>query len=357
MKKKLLAIVMMFAMTLFLAACGGADGVKETTLPESTAEPNAGVLEVVFAAPEGWTVSDVYPGSTMQFTSPDSAFTLSLSSLTERDISTMEGEDSSLSVQEYFEKYHIPTEETLKDYDGEFSTVKICDTDGLYFKSKRGADGFISIGTSWLYNNVIYSLGMFNPDAYDDQGNVKEGAVTISDDEIALYETALASVKPGDGTAYSGEAPTEESIGSFTYDIPEGFTASPADVWENGVTFYKDGSDVTLQLYYTGEDDLDQVTMGNGKNPTSTEEYFNSMADWGEATTIAGFKGTIENTPEDDGTLYFASARFLADDGVYEISMDANAWDENGDIKEGAESLSDEDIATFNAFVESVRKK
>lgn len=357
MKKKLLAIVMMFAMTLFLAACGGAEGVKETTLPESTAEPNAGVLEVVFAAPEGWTVSDVYPGNTMQFSNPDSPFILSLSSTTERDISTMEGEDSTLSVQEYYEKYDVPTEESLKDYDGEFSTVKVCGTDGLYFKTRRGAKGFISIGTYWIYNNVIYSLGMFNPEAYDDQGNLQEDAATVTDEELAMYESALASVKPGDGTAFSGEAPTEKSIGSFTYDIPEGFTASPFDIWDNGVTFHKDGSDVTLELYYTGEDHLQDVTMAGGEHPSSTEEYFNSMADWGEPATIAGCKGIIENTPDDDGTLYYASARFLADDGVYEISMDAHAWDENGDIQEGAASLSDEDIATFNAFVDSVRKK
>ena len=360
MKKKLLVIVLALAMTLVFAACNSGSGSGAAAA--EPAEPNAGVAGIVFAVPDGWTQGNITPGSYSEFTNPDSEYTLVTSAFGDKELEESnewsEG-DPIGSVQDYYDQYYTADEEELKKNNVEHSVIKVCDTDASYNKYTGGKDGYMEVGSYWMYDNTIYSMFLFNPSAYDDQGNVIEGAATLSDDEIKMFEDILASVQPGDGTAFQNEAlgVSATSLGDIAFDAPAGYTVSEAR--ESYVEFKKDGSDITLQISKTTEDDLQYIELEDGSHPTSLDAYYNQYERDSEfAASIAGYDGYIYKYPYEDDIYYDANAEFMTEDAIYSIYLGSyDIWDENGEVKPDAEKLSEDDLAAFDAFIASLRKK
>ena len=61
--------------------------------------------------------------------------------------------------------------------------------------------------------------------------------------------------------------------------------------------------------------------------------------------------------PYEDDVYYDASAIFMADGVMYDITLSTNPWDSEGNIKEGAEQLTQEDLDAFDAFLASMKAK
>lgn len=361
MKKKLLVMMLALAMALVFAACGGGSGAGAEAEPAAAAEPNAGVAGIVFAVPDGWTQSNIQPGSYSEFKVPDSEISLIASAFGDKELEEQNkwSEDEPVaSVQEYYDKYYAVDEAKLKEQGVEHSVVKVCDTDADYTKYSGGKDGYLELGTNWIADNTIYSVFIVNQGAFDENGKIRDDATPLGDDLIKAYEGVIASIQKGDGTAFQEEALGESatSLGSIEFEVPEGYTVS--DYNDNFANFVKDGSTVELQVMRTGEDDLDSVTMPDGNQPATLEEYFNmNENDPEDAATIAGCEGYINKYPFEDDKYYNINAFFLAEDAVYDIYMGTDCWDENGELIDGAESLSEEDIAAFDAFIASMKKK
>ena len=359
MKKKLLVMMLALAMVLVFAACGGGSGSEAE--PAAKVEPNAGVGGIVFAVPDSWTQTNNSPGSYTEFKLPDSDFSLVASAFGDKELEEQNqwsDEEPVASVQEYFDKYYTVDEKKFKEQGVEHSVVKVCDTDADYNKYTGGKDGYFELGTNWMADNTIYSVFMFNQEAFDENGKIRDDAAPLTDDAIKAYEAVIASVQKGDGTAFQTEAlaAAATSIGSIAFEAPEGYTVS--DCNDTFVNFKKDGSTVELQVMKTGEEDLGNVTMDDGSTPSSLDEYYNMYErDAEDAATIAGYDGYINKYPFEDDKYYNISAEFMAEDAIYNVYMGTDAWDENGDLKDGAESLSDEDLAVFDAFIASMKKK
>ena len=356
MKKKLLVLMMAFAMILAFAACGGGGGSEAE--PEAAAEPNAGVGGIVFSLPDGWTVSGSSLQGYMEVTIPDSDYILYANIFGEDDLENVNRwnpEHGADSLEAYYEKSY-KSEEALAKEGLESTTVKVCDTDALYNKFKTKSGGYIEAATAWMYDGEIYNIGLVNYDSYDENGKVNEDVTKLTDEEILTYEGIVASVQPGDGTAIQKAALSADSVGSIAFEVPEGYTLTA--VYEEQVTFTKDGSDVTLQFNVTDEDDLENMTNSDGKHPESLQEWYDQFLYEGiEETEIAGYKGHIDKWPAEDENYYNCSAEFLADDGIYNAYMGTDAWDENGNIREDAVPLTEDDMAAFDAFVASLKKK
>lgn len=71
-----------------------------------------------------------------------------------------------------------------------------------------------------------------------------------------------------------------------------------------------------------------------------------SLADSEGTTTIAGFSGYKEISPDDDGKYYNLSVEFLGNDAIYSIYMEADAG-----------NLTKEDITVFEQFIKSIKAK
>ena len=59
--------------------------------------------------------------------------------------------------------------------------------------------------------------------------------------------------------------------------------------------------------------------------------------------------------PYEDDVYYDVNATFMADGVMYDIGMSTGAWDNDGNIKEGAEQLSQDDLAAFDSFLASLK--
>lgn len=167
-----------------LTACGGGGS-------EAPAEPNAGIKDIVFSIPDGWAANDTDTSYT-NYTSPDSKATLQVYMTEQSDINELEV--TSMSVQEYFDKYHKPTEEELADGTLETEDIKVCDSDGVLIGKKLG-DGYAFRSASWIYDDIIYGLSINNIDNYDDNGEIKADAVALSDEDLAVFDAVLASMQ------------------------------------------------------------------------------------------------------------------------------------------------------------------
>ena len=96
----------------------------------------------------------------------------------------------------------------------------------------------------------------------------------------------------------------------------------------------------------------------NGQPYESLKDYYNmSLYEGIETTKIAGYDGYINILSDENDKYYSCNAGFLADDGVYDIYMSSNAYDDDGNVKEGVEELSEDDLTLFRNFVESIEKK
>ena len=356
--KKLLAIAMAFAMIFALAACGGGGGASAPAGDSS--EANAGVAGIVFTVPDGWTTEYNEPGRYVSYKILDSDLMMGVSTFGEDDIADYnEWNDEDVdSVQDYYEKTRIKDEKTAKKFNIDVSDVKICGVDGVRNKYNTEKKDVSEISTSWLMDNIAYSVFIYNPNAFDEEGNAIEGAETVSDDMAKAYDDIVASIKPGDGTAVQKEAlaASAGSLGDITYDVPEGF--SVASVSDSYNDFEKEGSEISLGINMTDESMLDDLENEDGSKPESLKEYFNAEERPDEdIKEVSGYNVYVYEYPDEDGKYYNVSATFMTENAIYDIYMGSNSYDENGELKADAQELSKEDLAAFDSFIASIRKK
>lgn len=359
MKKKLLVLMLAFAMTLAFAACGGGGGGSDSgAAEESVAEPNTGVEGIVFVVPDDWPLENASTSGGITYKVPDSDFQLYASIFDEESLESINQwnpERGAGSVQEYYDKYYT-SEEALSKENLENTAVKVCDTDAQYNKYKADSGEYLELGTYWMYEGKIYNIGMFNPDAYGDSGEVVQDAAKLTDDEIAAYEDIIASVQPGDGASMLKALMKADSIGSIAFEAPEGYTLT--DVYSDFISFTKDGSDITLQINRSDESSLQYMEKEDGTHPSSLKEWYeNFLFEGVEETTIAGYEGHIDKYTAEDDKYHNVNAEFLTDDAIYSVNMGTDAWDEEGNLKPDATVLSEDDIAVFDAFVASLKQK
>lgn len=361
MKKKLLVMMLAFAMTLAFAACGGggADSAADSGAAEETAaEPNAGVGAIVFTVPDSWPVENASASGGVTYSIPDSDYKLYASIFDEKSLESVNKwnpEQSAESVQEYYDKYYASKEALTKE-NLENTAIKVCDTDAQYNKYKADNGEYLELGTYWMYEGKIYNIGMYNPNSYDIDGNAVQDAAKLTDDEIAAYEGVVASVQPGDGAAILKSMMNTDSIGSIAFEVPEGYTLT--DMYKDFITFTKDGGEVTLQINISDEESLKYAEDENGNHPSSLKEWYeNFIYEGTEQTKIAGYDGHIDKYTAEDDKYHNVNAEFLTDDAIYHVNMGTDSWDENGNLKPDAPELTDEDLAVFDAFVASLKQK
>ena len=347
MKKTLLALFVSLAMIVSLTACGSGSSSEPAA---EAAEPNAGVAGIVFAVPEGWTAESMGTNY-VNFRNPDSEFELSVNVMDEENIADMEGEDSKLSLQEYFDKYCVPTDELAKKNDYEWETVKVCDTDAYAVKHNQKDKGCYSMSADWMYDNSIYNVYISNQDNFDENG-IKDDIVAVSSAEEQAFNSLLTSVQPGDGAAMMAQNLKADSVGDFSFTAPEGYTLT--EVGSDSVAFEK--GDAELRFSRTTEEDFQSWGWEGDDVPGSLEEMYKQQSEGMDAATIAGVDGFMCKYPDEDGKFYSISAGFMYEGATYDIVMATDAYDENG-LKADAVALTDEDIAAFDAFVASIAKK
>lgn len=359
MKKSISVIAaLMMVLTMMLTACGGGSSSDSADAGAKDAEPNAGFEGIVYTIPDGWTAAEKSEGY-VSYKIPDTDFSMGVVNTTEEDFAEMKDtlpeELKSESLSEFFEKAYKASDEAKKKNHLDQSVEKVCDSDAYYTKRANESDtGYQSASVAWMYEGSIYEMYMMNNKAYDNEGNPVEGAELMHEDMLETFEGVFATVKPGDGSAFAAEVEAPTELGEITFEIPEGYEA--VDISENFLNFKKEGSEATLHMNRVTEEEVKNIEQ-DGKKLTSLEEYFGEgeTADEDKAT-IAGIEGRMYKYPDEDGKMYNCSASFMTDQAVYDISMDTDAYDENG-LKADAVALTDEDVAAFDAFVQSIKMK
>ena len=362
MKKlsKITALLLTLMLTMSaLAACGGGGGDTAVSNSEgANAEPNDGMQGIVYAIPEGWQLKDVEPGSFSNYGNLEEPFSLSITATTQDILKDYEGEVKDMTVAEYYKKYYTPDKKSLEKYNTEVNEIKICGVDAYSYERKENGKT-ISKGANWLKDDVIYQIGIMNNEIeFDDEGNITNDPEGASEKVLADLDYVLASVKEGDGNSIQNTEININGIGNMSFDAPEGYSVTES--FDEMITMKKDDGEPYIQISKETEESLAQW---EGEDlPKNLKEYYDrGYHEEVEKTKIAGYDGYLDITPSDSevGDIYTATAYFMTEDSVYEIRMEASEeiWDDEGNIKEGVKPLSDDDIATFKAFVNSFKKK
>ena len=352
--KKILALATVLAMALSLAACGG--GSSSGGSSEAPAEPNSGVAGIVFSVPEDWTVEDASIGEYISYKTGDYYFGVSV--IDEEDLADFKSYDSSITaetVEEYFEQNNTGGEDKLKERGVERSETEVCGGKAYAYKGTN-KNGVAGLGTNFLYDGTYYMVYLDYEKAYDDKGKLRDDIPALSSDLETAYNNVIASIQGGDGDALLSANLNVNSVGSLSFEVPEGY--SVASFSDRYVTLKKDGSAATIQISITDEEDLEMIEDENGNHPESVEAEYksrNEYADDSDKTTIAGFDGYKYMYPYEDDVYYDVSATFMADGVMYDIGMSTGAWGNDGNIKEGAEQLSQDDLAAFDSFLASLK--
>lgn len=354
--RKILALVAAVIMVLALAACGGGSSGGSSEAP---AEPNSGVAGIVFSVPEDWTVSGAEQGNYIAFKAND-GYDFGMSAFDEnslKDFNEYSDEEDYASVEEYFKSRNTGNEDRLKERGVERTEGEVCGVKSYEYtgKSDNGAAGF---GTDFYLDGVYYSVYLDAENAYDENGVIKKDLPAISDDLQAAYKGVIASIQAGDGDALLSKNLNVNSVGSMTFEVPEGYSVTGFS--DEYVTLGKDGSEIKLQISTTDKDDLEWMEDEDGNHPESVEAWYKERTEYMEDSdkvTVAGIDGYKMQYPAEDDNYYDVSAFFMSDDVIYDVRMDTDAWDNNGNIKEGAVQLSQEDFDTFDAFLASVKAK
>ena len=352
--KKLLALTTAVIMVLSLAACGG--GSSSGGSSEAPAEPNAGVAGIVFSVPDDWTVDGASVGEYISYKTGDYYFGVSV--IDEEDIADFKTYDSGVTaetVEEYFEQNNTGGEDKLKERGVERSETEVCGGKGYAYKGTN-KNGVAGLGTNFLYDGNYYMVYFDYEKAYDNDGKLRDDIPALSSELETAYNNVIASMQGGDGDALLSANLNVNSVGSLSFEVPEGY--SVASFSDRYVTLKKDGSAATIQISITDEEDLEMIEDENGNHPESVEaEYKNrtEYADDSDKTTIAGVDGYKYLYPYEDDVYYDTSAVFMADGVMYDIGMSTGAWDNDGNIKEGAEQLSQDDLAAFDSFLASLK--
>ena len=343
--KKATALLMAFIITLSLAACGGEK--------DAAANANAGVADIVFCVPDSWTMTSASLGDSLTYKT-DSDYVFGVSVFDEEDL-----EDSTAkTIQEYFEQVNTAvSDDELKKSNIHRSVITVCDTDAYYYKG-RLFSGPIILNTEICKDNKYYHFYFLNYNNYDEEGRVIADAVIMTDEEKAAFDGVIESIREGDGNAVQMSGVSVDSLGSVTFEVPEGYTLTAfADEY---VSFSKDDSEISLSLSMTTEEDIRLYADEIEDFPATLSEEFaerNELTDDGNKMSIAGFSGYKEISPEEDGRYYNVSAEFLGDDAIYSIYMESDAWDWEGELKKDAENLTQDDIAVFETFIGSIKTK
>ena len=343
-----------------LAACGGGGGgdAAVSNSEGANAEPNDGMQGIVYAIPEGWQLNNVEPGSVSNYRKEGEPFSLSVSATTQEILNEFEGLEKDMTVAEYYKKYYTPDKKSLKKYNMEVNEIKICGVDGYSYQRKENGK-IISKGVDWLKDDVIYQIDIMNNEMdYDDEGNITNEPEGASDKVLADLDYVVASVKEGDGNAIQNTELKIDSIVDMRFDAPEGYKVTES--FYNVLNMQKDGGNTVIRINRETEE---SISEWEGEDiPKSLKEYYKDGKYEGiENTKISGYDGYFDISPSDpdSGDIYQASAKFMTEDAVFVIEMDAayEIWDDEGNIKEEVKPLTDDDIATFKAFANSFKKK
>ena len=350
----MLILSLMLVMSV-LAACGGGGG-SNSEAEEAPAEPNSGIAEIVFAVPDGWETSETSENY-LRYIVPDTEYALSVSTTSEDILKDLPEELKADTLEEFFNKNYKPDEERIKKYNLKQEEMKICDSDAYYITAHNKDDKYLEASAAWIYDNLIYDVRLFNTENFDDEGRVKEDATPMEDEMVKAFEGLVSSIKPGEGESLRPKSVTVKGIGDYTVDMPEGYVGNAAS--DMYIEMEKEGSPIKLSVFCTGEDTLSYHEI-DGKKPESLDEYYNMLTERSEdadKTSIAGLEAVKLIYPNENDKYYDATAYFKDDNGVYEISMHSDAYDDEGKIKEDAVELTEDDRATFDAFLASFKKK
>ena len=358
--RKTTALLLTLALMMSaLAACGGKKAESLSLDNDGVnAEPNTGVQGIVYAVPEGWKQTSVEIGEFSVFSKDDSEYSLNVYSTNQEQLASYDDEEiSKMKIGDYYKKYYTPRQEkNIEAY-----TVKICDTDANY--EKRVTDkGCTEAITYWMYDDVIYSFYLVSNDAEiedEEDENASQDTAPMSDELLAEYEYVLASIKPGDGSSLQNDEVTVDSLGELSFDTPKGFTGVLSDA--NFADFEKADGGAIIELSRVSENDLEDLTTAEGETPKSVKEYYESnRGEDTESIQIAGRDGYIRLSKEEDGKIYYGVASFMTDSSAYEIRIDSgddSIWDDNGNLKKDAVSLTDDEIKAFEDFLKTIKLK
>lgn len=358
-KRKMTVIALLLTMVLALAGCGGGSGDAGGG---SAAEANAGVRNITFAAPDGWEMNAAMEGSELAFKSSESGATLSVYAQTQEDLDNMKEYNEKITaatLQEYFDSFGQETEEELKERHVKHEKTTTLGTDAWIYKAVKDDGSLTEKTTEFLLDDAIYYVSLYSEHSYDGEGNFNEDATSFTDSELAAYDAVVASLQKGDGEAFLKEYLKADSVGSIAFEIPAGYSVTY--VSDKYVDLKKDGSEsITISLSMTTEDDLQYYTDEDGNSPESLEAQFADSTEYAaeeDKATIAGFDGVVWKYPDEDDKMHNLSAEFLADDAIYNVYMNTDAWDNDGNLKPDAEELTEEDIAAYDSFIASLKKK
>lgn len=346
---KLLALVMTLAMCFCFAACGGSgdsgDAANDGGGSELLSDELGGCGDVVFNLPEGYECEQADSGYFIAG-KEGTPIMAEMSRTTQENIDEwVEMGDSDVkTLDEYFEQYSDPDYwKGNKDCKYTWEDNKICGTDGVLFETVA-RDETIELGCMFKFKDAVYGIYMYNPDAWDDDGNLAEDIQGITDDERAIYDAMMASTKEGKYEA--GPA----RLGDLEFTTPEGFEQSS---WDDGCEFKNDKLSITVNNY-----DLKELCENYEEDFDSFDAYMDKIKEWAgedsETYEVCGSDCLIEKL-RGDSTVYY-SADVVVNDSAYEFMVDAiDAYDKDGNENPDCYKLTDDDYAAFKAFLDGIK--
>ena len=357
--KKLIVLLLSFTMVLAFTACGGgsSDSGSDSGSGEA-AEPNTGLAGIVFSVPDSYVLDGSEPGSYISYKTGDSGYMLTASTITEENLAEMGDDFKGKSIQDFYKDDFLASDKIIKENNLKQDKIKVCGEDAYYVTAHNDNNEPFEVSTSWMMDNTIYSISLYYPVEYDEQGKPKtdkNDIPALSADQISEYESIQASIQAGDGSSLQPDGLSVDSLGDVSFETPEGYSVNNYD--EHYVHMANRDNGNYLSLHMVDEGEFEQMGWEGEGAPANLDEYFESCKVDSEAVEVAGGEGYISKYPEEDGKIYQVNASFRADgDEVYEVSLSTDAWDENG-LKADAVPLSDEDMAVFNDFLASIQKK
>ena len=360
--KKLITLLMIIMMSLCLVSlsgCGGEDGSSsgtaerngDITQEEITDGFVTGIGGVLFTVPDGWEKTSASEGKYIVFTNPDYDFSLGARNINEENLSQFADITEVETIEDY---YNVKTKKnsdgTEREKNVDIDNTKLLENKARVVKVKNDK-GYVDVSTYCMMNGEVYNFYIERNDASDLEGNINKDAKPLEDDEMAIYDRLLASVKHGDGAELQMEGVTAKGLGDVAFDPPDGFRI--IDVRENHVGFKKDDG-IELSVSLTNEDELEYSADENGMPYKSLKDMYNGMkGDGGGSVTIAGVEGFRGDSTEE---VRFLDAGFVLNNGFYYVSMNAD-YNSVLPTNDSVIALSEEDIKAFDAFLESMRPR
>lgn len=341
-RKKIIVALSVIALIFSFAGCGGGGQPSNT-------DANAGLGSIVFTVPDDWSLTEFAPDSYSIYSGADSGYSLNVQMLTEGALESLDPAYSEMTVQEFFDKVCKASDENISKYDLEQESIEICGSDAVYLKRKAGDGEYLYLNAAWIYDDTVYRLTLADPSAVEEDGTPKEGAALLGSDEVAIFDKIISSVTPGDGASMQQKGIPENSIGAFTYTVPDGYEVT--DTTDSFINMSKDN--LLISISKTDESDYTELDVSSEEAAAALEEEYSVNAQDADPTTIAGNEGFISKRPDSDGNLRICTSGFMADGALYIITMSASSYDSDGNLIEDAPALTDDDVAVFEEFLAS----